>query len=134
MIKFTRPQAYFYFVLSVSIIWFLLSPKPSRNYAPIIFMIPTFPYFMLNYYSKLIEFSIKLKLSRPDLFEKYVVDYGIYFKGEIVDIGLIKRNDDFENLDHMELHEIYILCRQSMKWGIISFITFPIFGIVTILV
>ena len=73
-----------------------------------------------------------LKTIRPDLFNKYVVDYGYAFKGEIVNIGLANRNNDFENLENMELREKYLLSKQSIKLGLISFLIFPILGITTI--
>lgn len=73
-----------------------------------------------------------LKTMRPDLFEKYVVDYGYALKGEIVDIGLTSRNNDFENLENTELYEKYLLSKQSIKLGLISFLIFPILGIATI--
>ncbi|SEJ10063.1 hypothetical protein [Flavobacterium terrigena] len=132
MNKSTRNQVYFYLILTASIIWLIILPKPFRNYAPIIFIIPTFPFFMFNYYSKLIEFSNMLKTMRPDLFNKYVVDYGNAFKGEIVNIGLANKNNDFENLENIELREKYLLSKQSIKLGIISFLIFPVLGIVTI--
>ncbi|CAM4240937.1 hypothetical protein FLTE109939_00365 [Flavobacterium terrigena] len=69
---------------------------------------------------------------RPDLFNKYVVDYGNAFKGEIVNIGLANKNNDFENLENIELREKYLLSKQSIKLGIISFLIFPVLGIVTI--
>lgn len=73
-----------------------------------------------------------LKTLRPDLFNKYVVDYGYVFKGEIVNIGLAYRNNDFENLENLELREKYLLSKQSIKLGLISFLIFPILAIVTI--
>jgi hypothetical protein len=73
-----------------------------------------------------------LKTMRPDLFNKYVVDYGYTFKGEIVNIGLANRNNDFENLENIELREKYLLSKQSIKLGLISFLIFPILGIATI--
>jgi hypothetical protein len=73
-----------------------------------------------------------LKTIRPDLFNKYVVDYGTAFKGEIINIGLANKNYDFENLENIELREKYLLSKQSIKLGIISFLIFPVLGIVTI--
>ena len=132
MSKSIRNQAYFYLILMASIIWLLILPKPLRNYAPIVFIIPTFPFFMFNYYSKLIEFSNMLKTMQPNLFKKYVVNYRYSLKGETVNIGITIRNDDFENLENIELYEKYILCKQSFKLGLISFLIFPILGIATI--
>ena len=129
---FRRNQIYFYSIFTVSIIWLLILPKPLRNYAPFIFILPTFPFFMFNYYSKLIEFSEMLKIIRPDLFNKYVVDYGYAFKGEIVNIGLLNIYNDFENLEDIELHKKYILIKQSLKLGLLSFLIFPVLGIATI--
>lgn len=73
-----------------------------------------------------------LKTMHPDLFKKYVVDYGYAFKGEIVDIGLTSRNNDFENLKNTELYEKYLLSKQSIKLGLISFLISPVLGIATI--
>ena len=73
-----------------------------------------------------------LKTTHPDLFKKYVVDYGYAFKGEIVNIGLVNINNDFENLENIELHERYLLSKQSIQLGLISFLIFPILGIATI--
>src|SRR5690606_7819165 len=125
-------KVYFSLVLVASIIWIFVFPKPAKNFAPIVFLVPTFPLFIINYYLKLREFSNMLRTCRPDLFKKYVVDYGVAFKGEIVNIGLTSRNTDFESLDNSELREKYILSKQSIKLSLISFLVFPLLAVVTI--
>ena len=120
-------------MLIVSIVWVLILPKPIKNFAPIFFGVPTFPVFGFNYYNKLFEFSNMLKNKQPELFQKYVVDYGIALKGEVVQIGLLSKVDDFEKLKDLELRENYILCRQFFKLTLASFLVFGILGIATVL-
>ena len=128
----TKYQVYFYVVLLVSIIWLFLFSKPIRNFAPIIFVIPTFPVFLFKYYTQLLKFSNILKTVRPDLFKKYVVDYGSEFKGQVVEIGLISKNKDFEMLEDLPLRDKYFLIKQSIKLAMLSFVIFPVLGIATI--
>jgi hypothetical protein len=133
MSKSRKIQIYFYFLLIISIIWLFAFPKPIKNFAPIIFGIPTFPFFIFNFRNNLVKFSKALKKTIPELFQKYVVDYGISSdKGEIVDIGLISKNKDFENLKDLELYEMYILCKQSIKLAFLSFWIFGFLGIATV--
>lgn len=128
----TKFQVYFYVVLLVSIIWLFLFSKSIRNFAPIIFVIPTFPVFLFKYYTQLLKFSNILKTVRPDLFKKYVVDYGSAFKGQVVEIGLISKNKDFEMLEDLPLRDKYFLIKQSIKLAMLSFVIFPVLGIATI--
>jgi len=133
MSKSTKIQIYFYSILIISIIWLFIFPKPIKNFAPIIFGIPTFPIFLFNFRDKLEDFSRKLKNQLPDLFHKHVVDYGISADiGEIVDIGLLSTNQDFENLKDVELYEMYVLCKQSMRLAFLSFWVIALLGIATV--
>ncbi|URC11982.1 hypothetical protein [Flavobacterium sp. B183] len=133
MSKSYKIQIYFYSILIISIIWLFIFPKPIKNFAPIIFGIPTFPVFIFNFRDKLEDFSRALKNTLPDLFQKYVVDYGVSAdKGEIVDIGLLSKNADFDNLKDVELYEIYILCKQSIRLAFISFWIIALLGIATV--
>ncbi len=133
MNKSSKIQIYFYSILIISIIWLFIFPKPIKNFAPIIFGIPTFPVFIFNFRDKLEDFSRALKNKLPDLFQKYVVDYGVSAdKGEIVDIGLLSKNADFDNLKDVELYEMYILCKQSIRLTFISFWIIALLGIATV--
>jgi len=133
MSKSYKIQIYFYSILIISIIWLFIFPKPIKNFAPIIFGIPTFPVFIFNFRDKLEDFSRALKNRLPDLFQKYVVDYGVSAdKGEIVDIGLLSKNADFDNLKDVELYEMYILCKQSIRLAFISFWIIALLGIATV--
>jgi hypothetical protein len=133
MSKSTKIKIYFYSILVISIIWLLIFPKPIRNFAPIVFVIPTFPVFAFGSYNKVYEFSTALKITLPNLFQKYVIDYGnIIDRGKIVDVGFITKNEDFENLQDVKLYEMYILCKQLMGLTIISFIIFGLLGIATV--
>jgi hypothetical protein len=133
MSKSTKIQIYFYSILIISIIWLLIFPKPIKNFAPIVFAIPTFPVFGFNSYNKVYEFSTALKKTFPDLFQKYVIDYGnIIDRGQIVDIGFISKNEDFENLQDEKLYEMYILCKQFMRLTIMSFLIIGLLGITTV--
>lgn len=133
MSKSSKIQIYFYSILIISIVWLFIFPKPIKNFAPIIFGIPTFPVFIFNFRDKLEDFSRALKNALPDLFQKYVVDYGVSAdKGEIVDIGLFSKNEDFDNLKEVELYEMYILCKQSIRLAFISFWIVALLGIVTV--
>ena len=133
MNKPTKIKMYFYTMLIISIIWLFIFPKPIKNFSPIIFGIATFPIFIFNFRDKLEDFSRVLKNRLPDLFQKYVVDYGISAdKGEIVDIGLITKNEDFENLKDVELYEMYLLCKQFIRLAFISFFIIILLGIGTI--
>jgi hypothetical protein len=129
----TKVQIYFYSILIVSIIWLVIFPKPLRNFAPIIFVIPTFPVFAFRFYDILEDFSRILKNKLPDLFKKHVVDYGVSAnRGQIVDIGLISKKEDFENLEDVGLYEMYFLCKQSIKLAFLSFWIFGLLGIATV--
>jgi hypothetical protein len=133
MSKSSKIQIYFYSILIISIIWLFIFPKPIKNFAPIIFGIPTFPVFMFNFRDKLEDFSRALKNALPDLFQKYAVDYGVSADiGEIVDIGLFSKNEDFDNLKDVELHEMYILCKQSIRLAFVSFWIIALLGIATV--
>lgn len=133
MSKSTKIQIYFYSILIISIFWLFVFPKPIKNFAPIIFGIPTFPVFIFNFRDKLEDFSWALKNTLPDLFQKYVVDYGVSADiGKIVDIGLLSKNEDFENLKDVELYEMYILCKQSMRLAFLSFCIIALLGIATV--
>ena len=133
MSKSSKIQIYFYSILIISIIWLFIFPKPIKNFAPIIFGIPTFPVFIFNFRDKLEDFSRSLKNTLPDLFQKYVVDYGVSAdKGEIVDIGLFSKNADFDNLKDVELYEMYILCKKSIRLAFISFWIMALLGIATV--
>ena len=133
MSKSYKIQIYFYSILIISIIWLFIFPKPIKNFAPIIFGIPTLPFFIFNFRDKLEDFSRALKNTLPDLFQKYVVDYGISAdKGEIVDIGLISKNEDFDNLKDVKLHEMYILCKQSIRLAFASFWIIALLGVATV--
>ena len=133
MSKSTKIKIYFYSILVISIIWLFILPKPIRNFAPIIFGVPTFPIFIFNFRDKLEDFSRALKNKLPDLFQKYVVNYGISADiGEIVDIGLLSKNVDFENLKDLELYEMYILCKQSRRLAFLSFCIIALLGIATV--
>lgn len=50
MSKSNKIQLYYYSILIISIIWLLILPKPIKNFAPIIFAIPTFPVFVFSFY------------------------------------------------------------------------------------
>ncbi len=130
----TKNKVYFCSLLVVSVIWLVVFPKPVSNYAPLVFMLSTFPFFMFNYYAKLIDFSNRLKTIQPDLFQKHVVDYGYAFKRKIVRVGLFHKNHDFENLEDIALREMYLLCRQSLQLGLLSFVIFPVLGIACIVI
>lgn len=79
------------------------------------------------------DFSRALKATLPDLFQKYVFDNGISInRGEIIDIGLISKNEYLENLKDAKLYEIYTLCKQYIKLSIISFLIFGLLGIATV--
>jgi hypothetical protein len=133
MSKSSKIRIYFYSILTISIIWLFIFPKPIKNFAPIIFGIPTFPVFIFNFRDKLEDFSKALKNALPDLFQKYVVDYGVSAdRGEIVDIGLISKNEDFENLKDVELYEMYTLCKQSIRLAFLSFCIIALLGIATV--
>ncbi|CAH0334557.1 hypothetical protein FVB9288_00145 [Flavobacterium sp. CECT 9288] len=133
MHKSTKIKIYFYSILSLSIIWLFIFPKPIKNFAPIVFVIPTFPVFALNSYNGVYKFSSALKEIHLDLFRKYVIDYGnIYDRGKIVDIGFITKNEDFENLQDANLYEMYKLCKQFMRLAIYSFVIFGLLGIATV--
>ena len=133
MSKSTKIQIYFYSILIISIIWLFIFPKPFKNFAPIIFGIPTFPFFIFNFRNKLEDFSRALKNGLPDLFQKYVVDYGVSVdRGEIVDIGLFSKNEDFDNLKDVNFYEMYILCKQSIRLAFLSFLIFGLLGIATV--
>ena len=133
MSKSSKIQIYFYSILIISIIWLFIFPKPIKNFAPIIFGIPTFPVFIFNFRDKLEDFSRALKNALPDLFQKYVVDYGVSADiGEIVDIGLFSKNEDFDNLKDVELYEMYNLCKQSIRLAFVSFWIIALLGIATV--
>lgn len=130
MNKSTKIKIYFFSIFILSLIWLLVLPKPFKNLAPIIFIIPTLPVFIFKFYNLLCDFSFELKNIRPDLFQKYVIDYGVSINnGEIVDIGIISKNDDFNNLENKDLYEKYILCKQFTKF---AFLSFFIFGVLEI--
>ena len=133
MSKSHKIQIYFYSLLIISVIWLFIFPKPIKNFAPIVFGIPTIPFFIFNFRNTLEKFSLALKKSYPKLFEKYVVDSGISTDiGEMVDIGLISKNTDFDNLKDIELYEMYILCKQSIKLAFLSFWIFASLGIASV--
>ena len=133
MSKSSKIQIYFYSILIISIVWLFIFPKPIKNFAPIIFGISTFPVFIFNFRDKLEDFSFALKNALPDLFHKYVVDYGFSTDiGEIVDIGLISKNEDFDNLKDEKLHEMYILCKQFIRLAFLSFWIIALLGIATV--
>lgn len=133
MSKSTKIKVYFYLVLIISIIWLLIFPKPIKNFAPIVFVIPTFPVFIFCYRNKVYEFSTALKNQFPNLFERYVIDYGnIIDKGQIVDISLISKNEAFETLQDVKLYEMYILCKLFIRLAIISFLFFGLLGVATV--
>ncbi|PAM95176.1 hypothetical protein B4N84_07820 [Flavobacterium sp. IR1] len=133
MSKSSKIQIYFYSILIVSIIWLFIFPKPIKNFAPIVFGVPTFPVFIFNFRNKLEDFSSALKNKLPDLFQKYVVDYGISAGiGEIVDIGVLSSNEDFENLKDVELYQMYILCKQSIRLAFLSFCIIALLGFATV--
>ncbi len=129
----SKVQIYFYIILFISIVWLFLLPKPLKNFAPIIFGIPTFPVFAFCYFNKLHDFSRKLKIENPDLFSKTVADYGsTYNNGLIVDIGLFSKNKEFENLKDIHLYEMYVLCKELIKLTSISFLIIALLGIGTV--
>ncbi|WP_289662649.1 hypothetical protein [Flavobacterium panacagri] len=133
MSKSSKTLICFYSILVVSIIWLFVFSKPIKNFAPIVFGIPTFPIFIFNFRNKLEDFSRVLKKKYPDLFQKHVVNYGISADiGEIVDIGVLSKNEDFENLKNKELYEMYILCKQSIKLAFLSFCIILLLGMATI--
>ncbi|MCC9018607.1 hypothetical protein [Flavobacterium lipolyticum] len=133
MSKSSKIQIYFYSILLFNIIWLFIFPKPIKNFSPIIFAIPTFPVFALSSYNKVHEFSTALKNTHPDLFEKYVINYGnIHDRGKIVEIGYITKNEDFENLQDANLYELYNLCKQFATLTIYSFIITLFLGIATV--
>ncbi|MBE8724624.1 hypothetical protein [Flavobacterium hungaricum] len=131
----SKLQLYFYSILVASIVWLLIFPKPLKNFAPIIFAIPTFPVFVFNFFDKLMEFSRILKIKNSELFTKHVSDSGSfsnYNKGLVIDIYQFNNNKDLEDLKRVNLYEKYILCKELIKLTFISFIFIALLGIATI--
>lgn len=129
----SKVQIYFYSILIISLIWLFFLPKPVKNFAPIIFVVPTFPIFVFCFFNKLNDLSRKLKNKNPELFNKYQTNYGSsYNKGLLVDIGLFSENIDFKNLKDLNLYEMFILCKELMRLTFLSFIIFGLLGIATV--
>ncbi|MFD1605176.1 hypothetical protein ACFSJW_01135 [Flavobacterium artemisiae] len=129
-----RILIYFYTILFISVVWLLFFPKPLKNFAPIIFAVPTFPVFAFNFFNKLMDFSRDLKIKNSGLFTKHVSGSGSfssYNKGLIVDI--YQFNDkDLDDLKMIDLYERYVLCKELIKLTFISFIIIALLGIATI--
>lgn len=124
--------SYYFVLVTVSLCWLFLLEKPMRNYAPIIFSIATIPVFYLNYYFKILLFSKQLKNKHPELFNKYVIDHGYYFKGKIVEIIPNTKHEVFDTLTDKELYNVYVQINHSLRLTLTSFVTTIFLSIATI--
>lgn len=127
-----KARTYFYCIFFISLIGLFLFTKPIKNYIPIFFVVLTFPIFIFKYYNKLIELSDLIKRLYPELFDKYVVDYGFYFKGNILNIGLFSKIKELEKIDDNDINTIYFSCILYLRLGLLSFICFGLFAIATV--
>ncbi len=99
MDKTTKIKIYFYSILGIGLVWTLFVPKPYKNFAPIFFGLLTFPVFGFLFYKQFYDFSNVLKRTHSDLFQKYILNYGISInRGEIIDIWSLFNNKDFDVL------------------------------------
>ena len=127
-----KARTYFYCIFFISLIGLFLFTKPIKNYIPIFFVVLTFPIFIFKYYNKLIELSDLIKRLYPELFDKYVVDYGFYCKGNILNIGLFSKIKELEKIDDNDINTIYFSCILYLRLGLLSFICFGLFAIATV--
>lgn len=128
-----KPKIYFYLILGISLAWVFFVPKPYKNYAPIFFAALTFPVFSFFFFNQFYGFSNAIRKTHPELFQKYILNYGISInRGEILDVSSFFNNADFDQLKEEKLYEKYILCKLLSRLALFSFFIFPLLAIATI--
>ncbi len=112
---------YFFLVLGIGVILTVFGNEKINLYGPVIYMLTGFPVLFGLFYLNFYQFSALLKKTRPDLFEKYILNYSV-LKGKVITTFSLFNNLDFKEIDSKELSEKYKLTMKTFRLAILSIV------------